>query len=86
MAAKEEPCPMKALIIGAVAAIALLVAIGGRGGDSEEDTNLEQGVHQFDGYLQKGLSPTTHDAISRRAEASRDWFQSFEERALNVAK
>lgn len=75
---------MKTFLLGAVAAIALVVAInGGIGSGSAHSQNggLNQSVQQVDSYLDQNLSLETHDALAKRAHGASEWFKEIERRA-----
>lgn len=72
---------MKFLLLGAIVVIGLALAFGGGGSSSnaQSDSRLQQGVDQVDAYLQKGLTPETHQIIADKASSSASWLKGFEE-------
>jgi len=78
---------MKMLIFAALVVFGLALASGGTGNTrAQDDSRLQQGVQQIDSYLQKGLTPEAHDAISENAQASADFLRGIEKRAVGATK
>jgi hypothetical protein len=74
---------MKFLLLGAIVVIGLALAFGGGGSSSNaqnESRSLpQQGVDNVDAYLQKGLTPETHQLIAEKASSSAGWLKGIEE-------
>jgi hypothetical protein len=78
---------MKSLIFVALVVFGLALAFGGTGNsDAQDNSRIQQGVQQIDSYLQKGLTPEAHDALSRKARASADFLTGIEQRAMDATK
>jgi hypothetical protein len=76
---------MKMLImLVAVVAFGLFLAMGDRGNSSAQgDSGITQ---QIDSYLEKGLTPETHETISSKARASADWLRGIPHHALGATE
>lgn len=79
---------MKTLIFGALVVIGLALAFGGttNNSDARDDSRIEQGVQQIDSYLQKGLTPEAHDALSKKARETSDFLQGIEQQAVEATQ
>lgn len=78
---------MKMFMIAAVVVFGLALAFNSwTTGSAQDDSSVQQGVHQIDSYLQKGITPATHEAITKNARASVDWLHGLEQRALDATK
>jgi hypothetical protein len=64
-----------------IVAAVLTFAIHQRGQPSESEATWQNGVDQVDSVLQEqGFTGETHDALSKRADESADWFGHFSSR------
>lgn len=77
---------MKTLIFAALVVIGLALAGGTGNSNAQDDSRIQQGVQQIDSYLQKGLTPEAHDALSNKARASADFLRGIKESALDATK
>lgn len=76
---------MKTLIFAALVVLGLALASVGTGNNSaQDDSRIQQGVQQLDTYLQKGLTPEAHGALSNKARVSADFLRSIEQRARDA--
>lgn len=80
---------MKGLIAVAVLIVGSVIALQG-GSDSsaqsQDSSQLEQGMAHVDSVLRQGLSESAHDKISEQADQSAEWLRGYAEKFKTVAE
>lgn len=78
---------MKNFVFAALIVVGFALAFGGSGGsDAKDDSRLEQSVQTIDSYLAKGLTPSAHDALHKRAKDTSDFLGGLRQQAADAAK